>query len=66
MIDWHQAMTLHPSNQQRMNWKMYCFAALGLSGTKNGTGFAAGIPVILNASRYVTVSKRIEHTSPIS
>jgi hypothetical protein len=43
---------------------MYRVASSGLSGTARCIELAAGICVILNASRYVTVSKEIEHTLP--
>jgi hypothetical protein len=47
-----------------MNWKMYRRVASGLSGTESGMEFAAEIYFILNASRYVMVSKAIEHGFP--
>jgi hypothetical protein len=47
-----------------MKWKVYRHAASGSSRTERGMEFAAKIYVILNASRYVMVSKAIERTFP--
>ncbi len=47
-----------------MNWKMCRRIASGLGGKESGMEFAAGIYFILKASRYVMVSKAMEHKLP--
>lgn len=65
MVHRHLARNVNnPPTNTEMNWKMCRRIASGLGGKESGMEFAAGIYFILKASRYVMVSKAMEHKLP--